>query len=355
MAIRKIGDSYQIDYYDPSGKRIRKNFKFKKDAVAELGKRQSLMREDRYLDRKREYTTTLKQLADKYADIYQDQTSYQTAKRYFIKAILKHFGNDTRLSEIKYIDVEAWRQKMQRTITRRGQFASAATINRHLACLRHMFSKAITWDMIDRSPFDAGEGIMLKEENKRLRFLSEDEIQRLLAECRGYLRDLVEAAILTGCRRGELLSLKWDQIRQGFIYLDKTKTGEGRQIPVSDALDRLFKQIRARDQLKSEYVFTYHGHRVKEIKTAFRAAVRRAGIDDFKFHDLRHTFASQVLIKGGSLKDVQELLGHKSMSMTLRYAHLSHDRKKAAVNLLSGLTGKTNSHKMVTPKKNGLR
>jgi len=340
MAIRKVGNSYQIDYYDPSGKRIRKRFKLKKDAVAELAKRQSPVKQNGCLDQKREYTTTLDQLADKYAEIYQDQSSYKSSKRFFIKAILNHFGRSARLSQIKYIDIEAWRQKMQGTVTQRGKFAKPATINRHMACLRHMFSKAVSWDMIDRSPFEAGEQLMLKEENKRLRFLSEDEIQRLLAECRGYLRDLVEAAILTGCRRGELLSLKWDQIRNGFIYLDNNKTGEARQIPISDPFDDLLKRMRQRDQLKSDYVFTYHGHPVKEIKTAFRAAVRRSGIEDFRFHDLRHTFASRVLDRGGSLKDVQKLLGHKSMTLTLRYALLSPDPKKADVNLLFGSRGK---------------
>ena len=85
-------------------------------------------------------------------------------------------------------------------------------------------------------------------------------------------------------------------------------------------------------------MFIYDGKPIKGIKTAFKTALREAGIDDFKFHDLRHTFASQVLLKGGSLKDVQELLGHKTMTMTLRYAHLTQERKRNAVNLLNGLT-----------------
>jgi integrase len=90
--------------------------------------------------------------------------------------------------------------------------------------------------------------------------------------------------------------------------------------------------------LASEYVFTYKGKKVKNIKKAFKTAMKNAGITDFRFHDLRHTFASQVIMRGGDLKDVQELLGHKSMSMTLRYSHLSQDHKKRAVNLLNGLT-----------------
>ena len=91
----------------------------------------------------------------------------------------------------------------------------------------------------------------------------------------------------------------------------------------------------------SEYVFTYQGKSVSNVRHSFKGALRRAGIKDFRFHDLRHTFASQVLLRGGSLKDIQELLGHKTMAMTLRYAHLTQEHKRGAVNLLNGLTTKS--------------
>jgi len=165
-------------------------------------------------------------------------------------------------------------------------------------------------------------------------------------------------------RRGEILTLKWDQIRNGFIYLRKTKTNEAREIPINDALDETLKQIKKEQQLGSKYVFTYQpneqkrrkplqaqklaslppvGKTIRRVDTAFKGAVERAGIEDFKFHDLRHTFASQMIMRGGSLKEVQELLGHKSMKMTMRYAHLSQEHKKKAVNLLNGLTALQNS------------
>ncbi|MFC1817127.1 site-specific integrase [Thermodesulfobacteriota bacterium] len=121
-------------------------------------------------------------------------------------------------------------------------------------------------------------------------------------------------------------------------------------MPVNDALERMFKEIRKKQHLTSEHVFTYQGKRVDSVKTGFNAAVKKAGIVDFRFHDLRHTFASQLIMKGGTLKDVQEILGHKTMTMTLRYAHLSQEHKKKAVNLLNGLTAseKSECHKTVT-------
>ncbi len=163
-----------------------------------------------------------------------------------------------------------------------------------------------------------------------------------------YLRSIVECAIMTGMRRGEILSLKWDQVRNGFIYLEKTKTNEARQIPISDDLELIFKGIRKDQHLTSKHVFTYMGEQVQEIKRSFKTALKRAGIQNFRFHDLRHTFASQVLLKGGSLKDIQELLGHKSMSMTLRYSHLSQEHKKRAVNLLNGITALSQNRHDVT-------
>lgn len=91
---------------------------------------------------------------------------------------------------------------------------------------------------------------------------------------------------------------------------------------------------------------------VKNIKTSFTSALRRAGISDCKFHDLRHTFASHMIMRGASLKELQEILGHKTMTMTLRYAHLSQEHKKMAVNLLNGLTAREKCHKTVTNEEN---
>jgi len=359
MAIRKRinksgKSSWQIDYFSPDKKRIRLSFSTKKEAVAELGKRVSLKWEKRYLDVKKEYKTMLKELLAKYEENFQDQASYKTVKRFFIDSIKEYFGAETLLSNIKYVDLETYRNHLKTKLTQWGAIRKPATINREMACLRHIMSKAVEWDMTEQDPFKKGKSLHLKENNKRLRFLSEDEITSLLDACPDYLKNIVECAINTGMRKGEILSLKWGQIRNGLIYLDKTKTNEARQIPVNDALNAVFKEIRKEQQLTSKHVFTYQGKRITDnVKTSFNAAMKRAGIVGFRFHDLRHTFASQLLLHGGDLKDVQELLGHKSMTMTLRYAHLTQEHKRKAVNLLNSLTGHhaTDCHKTVTRDK----
>jgi integrase len=168
-------------------------------------------------------------------------------------------------------------------------------------------------------------------------------------------------------RRGEILSLKWSQIRNGFIYLQKTKTNNARQIPINDDLQRLFEKIRTKKEKpkkknvigldgkpfenrpsKSEYVFNYHGQQVSEVKRSFKKALDDAGIEDCRFHDLRHTFASHMVMRGAGIKEVQEILGHKSLTMTVRYAHLSQEHKKKAVNLLNGLTAPAPQSKPTT-------
>lgn len=350
--IRKRGNSYQIDYFDPEGKRVRRSFRKRKDAEAELGKRVSLIAEGRYLDVKKDYKTTLKELLGKYKENYQDQSSYHTMKKFSLENIKAYFGEDTRLDNIKYVDLETYRNHLKQKATKHQTIRAVASVNREMACLRHLFSKAVEWEMIERNPFDKGKTLVEKENNKRFRYLTENEITSLLDSCvNDYTRDVVTATINTGMRKQEVLGLKWSQIRNGFIYLSKTKTDESRQIPINDGLAELFKDIRKRNELRSEYVFCdKQGKPFKEIKRSFHAALKKAGIEDFRFHDLRHTFASHFVMRGGSIKELQELLGHKSLTMTMRYAHLSQEHKKKAVNLLNGLTApeKGNCHTTVT-------
>ena len=353
MAIRKRvgkkGVSWQIDYLDPTGKRVRKSFKKRKEAEAELGKRISLMAEKRYLDVKKDYRSTFGELVDRYIENFQHQKSFSTKSCYFGR-LKEYFREATRLSNITYLDCETYTNKLRTRLTRIGsRIRKPASINREVGLLHTMFNKAVEWQMMEVNPFDKGKSLHLKENNKRARFLSEEEMERLLVECEHapHLHRLVEAAINTGMRKQELLSLKWSQLRNGLIYLVETKTQEPREIPINATLERIFKEIRKEDGLAYEYVFTKHGKRINHIGPAFKGAVRRAGIEDFRFHDLRHTFASHLIMKGASLKEVQELLGHADIKMTMRYAHLAQENKRNAVRLLDSL-GSLGQNRYVT-------
>jgi integrase len=340
--IRKRGNSYQIDYFDPNGKRVRKSFRKRKNAEAELGKRVSLIAEGRYLDVKKEYKYTGNQLIDNYIDVYRDQPSFKSSKGAIIEHFKNFFAGDILLSSITYKEIERFKTHYKRLPTRRGTLRGPASINRMLACIHHMFEKALSWDMVEKNPLDGHESLKAKGEKSRLRYLTENEIEHLLDNCTNpYIRDIIIAAINTGMRKEELLSLTWDKGKDGFIYLEKTKSQKPREIPINDDLDELLKNIRRKNQLRSEYVFCdKNGKKFSNLHRSFTSSLRRAKIEDFRFHDLRHTFASHFVMRGGSIKALQEILGHATLAMTMKYAHFSQEEKKKAMNALNGLTTK---------------
>jgi len=351
--------SWQIDYLDPDGKRIRKNFKKQKGAKAHLAKYENDINNGDYVDPQKYRKATLKDLIEKYEENYSHQAGYSTSKKYLIDFIKGYFGENKPLFNIRYVDLETFRNRLKQTPTKHKKDRADASVNRCMACIRHMLGKSVEWEMIKQNPLEMGQSLMFKENNERLRYLSEDEINKLLAECSrqviklpskksrtksvkradvDYLRNIVECAINSGMRKEEVLSLKWKQIRDGLIYLDKTKGKKKRQVPINKTLAQLFGTVRKKQGLTSEYVFVYQGKRIKDVKTAYNAALKRAGILDANFHTLRHTFASHFVMRGGSLKALQEMLGHSNIKTTMRYAHLSQEHKKEAVKLLDGLT-----------------
>ena len=336
---------YQMDVMDFSGKRLRENFKTKKAALEEeaayiKGKAEGKS----VLDKKKGLKTTFKELAGKYEAEIKHQPSYLSYKKQTLERLKGEFG-EKKLSQITYYDLERYRTKRRETKTRRSMQPSASTLNKEVGVLTHMFNKAVEWEMIDRSPFDGKKTLRARENNRRLRYLSEAEIQRLLKECPKHLREIVEVCLHTGMRRGELFNLKWRDIAGGFIYITKTKTDDPRQIPINKTLAKVLKRIKLRQWRKgiqSEYVFTYRGQNISDtVKTAFGAAVKRAGILDFRFHDLRHTFASHYIMKGGSIAALQKILGHKGIKMTMRYAHLSNEFARNEIERLCDLTNVT--------------
>lgn len=366
--------SWQIDYFDPNNKRVRQSFKKKKDAEAELGKRVSLIAENRYLDEKKDYKNTIAELIEKYTENYSYQPSYNSSKYYFVRNFKEHFGKNTLLGNISYMDLETYRNQVRRVITKVGNVRTNASVSREMSCLHHLFSCAVRWEMMEVTPFGRGPSLLLKENNERLRFLSEDEIDRLIDVCPPYLNHIVSFCIHTGARRQEVLNLKWHQVKNGHIYFEETKTDNPRQVPISDELQELLEKLRSKPRYNvydlngkrinqgngnNDYVFIHKGEPVGVPKVihAFITACRRADIpyglktpDGVTFHTLRHTFGSWLAMRGVPIKTIQELMGHKNISMTMRYAHLAENAKVEAVSVLNGLTNKKNRdcHKTVT-------
>jgi integrase len=212
-----------------------------------------------------------------------------------------------------------------------------ATTNRHLAVIKHMFTKAVQWEMVEEYALKKVRQVkLLEENNRRLRYLSKEECKALINDCNSHLKPIVITAINTGMRKGEILSLKWDNVdlKHGFILLDRTKNGERREIPINDTLRTILQGLTRRLDVPCVFFDIGTGKPFQDVKRSFNTACRRAGIKDFHFHDLRHTFASHLVMAGIDITTIKELLGHKTLTMTLRYAHLAPSHKVNAVNIL---------------------
>lgn len=192
---------------------------------------------------------------------------------------------------------------------------------------------AIKWNKASSNPVK--EVKLFRERNQRLRYLTSDEEKRLLEECNDYLRPMVIMVLHTGMRKSEILNLKWDQIDfgRGCVIVENTKNDEVRDIPMNVTLTDWMTNVMVLS--KGEYVFSrQEGEPPKSIRTAFENAVKRAELGGFRFHDIRHAFASRLVMSGVDLLTVKELMGHKTISMTMRYAHLSKEHKQKAVETL---------------------
>ena len=232
------------------------------------------------------------------------------------------------LGEIRPLDVEQYKMM-------RSEKAKPATVNREVALLKHMYNLAIQWDYALESPTRGVK--LLREDNLIERILTEEEEERLLAAAHPNLQPVIVTALNTGMRLGELLSLTWADVdlSRRLITVRHTKNGRVRRLPINDGLLEALEALQ-RKSSKTEYVFSSprNGNRRSSVRTAFEAAIRRAGISKLRFHDLRHTFATRLVAEGVDIVTVKELLGHQDIAMTMRYAHAAPERSLDAVRRL---------------------
>jgi integrase len=248
---------------------------------------------------------------------------------------LSDFFGDRQAAEITPQLIEQFKNyRRQKTIS--GRPVTGATVNRDLACLKTAFSKAVQWGLVSSNPVKMVK-LYSEKDRARTRYLSPEEKARLLAVCSPELRRIVLAALKTGMRKSELLTLRWLDVDFGAnqIKIRKSKSGRIRFIPLHPDVLEILKDL----PKSGDYIFT--GSRGDAltlygwVRTQFEAALDKTGIRNFKFHDLRHTFASEMIMRGADLKTVSELLGHATTAMTERYSHLSPAHKNLAINLLS--------------------
>ena len=195
------------------------------------------------------------------------------------------------------------------------------TINRALEVVRHVLNVARDdWGWIARVP----KIRMLKEPKRRVRFLTEEEADRLILALPEHMVPVVRYALATGCRMSEILRLDWNHVafdrRVSWLDPGATKNGEGHGVPLNRDAILALRSVQGQHE---RWCFTYRGKRMEAIGSAWKRSLKRTGIENFRFHDLRHTWASWHVMSGTSLQELMELGGWKSYEMVLRYAHLA--------------------------------
>lgn len=245
---------------------------------------------------------------------------------------LKTFFGPKKLSELTPWHLEQFKK------ARKEEGKAPGTINLDLAVLKALLTKAQEWGKLAEHP---GKSVkLLKNPQRKTRFLSEEEETRLLIACSSALRRVVQVGLLTGFRRQELASfrpedvdIERDMISVAACY---AKNGESRTLPVGPRLKVILREALASQGDAATVLVNEHGRPwgVDTLSVCFRETCELAGIESLGPHVLRHTFASRLVMAGVDLRTVQELMGHKSILMTMRYAHLSPDHKRAAIETL---------------------
>lgn len=234
------------------------------------------------------------------------------------------------LADITPALIVEYRDELAKGITSRKSQRTPATVNRYLAVLSHLFTVAINeWGWLEDSPLRRVS--KLKEPRGRVRFLSDEERERLLAAAKEsssqYFYLIIVLCLSTGARKMEILGLSWQNVDldRGIITLHETKNGERRILPMVGRALELMKQHSATKHTDTDLVFPsdYNPKQPIDIRTPFETALKRAEITNFRFHDLRHSAASYLAMNGASMAEIAEVLGHKTLQMVKRYAHLS--------------------------------
>jgi integrase len=257
--------------------------------------------------------------------------------------IRPHFGAHLKVADVRFEHVDA----LHRKLTKAG---SPYMANRCVAVSSKMFSLAVRWRMRDDNP---AKGIEKNYESKRKRYLSADELSRLSAALAGYgdqqIASIFRLLLLTGACRGEVLAMEWGALDLGAGVWTKagstTKQKTDHVVPLSAPAQQLLTEMQD-DYMRlhpkkplPQYVFPGNGDsgHVVEVKKAWRAITKGAGITGLRIHDLRHSFASQLASGGASLPLIGALLGHSNPVTTSRYAHLLSDPLKDAVERIGAI------------------
>lgn len=341
MGVFKKGKNWWIDFYH-QGKRVRRKVgPSKRVAEMALADVEVKKAKQEFLGVCEPKSILFKDFAEEYLEYSKAnkaESSYQRDKTTIDKHLVPLWGH-LQISRISTKMIEEYKGK-------RIEHVVASTVTRELFTLKNMLKKAVEWGYLKESA--AAPVKKLKSGTPHFRYLSKEEIRGLLESCsksdNPHLYPFVFTALNTGMRLGEITALEWKDIdfKRKILRVDNkeehhTKNYQVRAIPMNDVLVNVLRKVPRR--LDSPYVFQRRsGEKFHKMKTSYMNARERVGLTDVRFHDLRHTFASQLVMAGVDIRTVQELLGHKDINMTMRYSHLAPDHMRKAVCVLDCIT-----------------
>lgn len=339
MAVRKIGSRW---YYDFRIRRSRYRGVIPEARTKAQAETAEVRIRNKIFDRKyntQADTLTLTEFIDEvYLPYAKLNKRHPKNDELHCKAIVEFFGKKT-FAQISPFLIEKFKKERSESITRYKRQRSPASVNRELEVLSKILSLAMDNAIIDSNP--ARKVRKLRQDNIRKRYLTVDEEHRLmdtLSGKRAHLKPIVILAIHTGMRRGELLSLRWQNIdfARSLIYVTNTKTAHDREIPMNAKVRETLLELQ---QANGDYEFVFTnpktGVNLVELKRGFKTACRETGIVDFRFHDLRHTTGTRLADAGTDAFAIAEVLGHRNLQTTKRYTHATELRKRRAVEALA--------------------
>ena len=260
------------------------------------------------------------------------QRSYERTEGIVKNQLRPTFG-EMKLGMIRRADIQQY-------VTERAGEVSAGSVVKELNCLKHLLGLAVEWELIPLNP-----ALKIKPPRVpagRVRYLQPTELRAVLAACPEWLRPIAALAAFTAMRRSEILGLRWlhvDMIGRR-LMLPQTKNGEGRIVHLNQLAGQVIESQWREDAKSTDRVFPLADDCTADnISKGFAAVISRLEIEDFTFHDLRHTAASWMRMKGADIHTVAQLLGHKDLRMAARYQHLSAEFLGAAVGRLDAVFG----------------
>ncbi len=334
-----------------NAKPLRGSFRTLTDAKNWVRKMESTILDGKHVPDNKARKHTLSELIDQYTRLHlnkfprrlKDQTPHLNWWK-------ENYGSKL-LIEITPALLAQAKEELLNGITTRKTNRSNPTVNRYFSSLSRAFTLAFQeWQWINENPFRRVS--KLKENGGRSRFLSREELHSLLQSCRQSKNPLLYGMVLIaasmGLRFGEIANLRWKHIDfdNGFATLETTKNGDIRVVPLPDQVIAYLNGLH-RPKFPLEFLFPSKDpvkrHPYSLIRKAFNNAVHKTGLQDFKFHDLRHTAASHMAMSGATQGELMEVLGHRSPAMTRRYAHFSKKHiagivQKSSNNLI-GISG----------------